>query len=101
MNVPEVAKHHDGLANHVCKGCCFIERLEELSEPTRNWPSATAAVIPEVLARLERDGLPLLASFRPIYDLKLAFNSRGCQDLLRGGDARVATREQLRPPRPA
>lgn len=62
VNVPEVAKHHDELANYVCKGCCFIERLEELSEPTKNWSSATADVIPEVLARVERDGLPLLTS---------------------------------------
>lgn len=62
VNVPEVAKHHDGLANYICKGCCLMERLEELSEPTMNGFSATADVIPDVLARLERDGLPLLIS---------------------------------------
>jgi DNA gyrase subunit B len=64
--VPEVARQHgDEAKDFVREGCCVSQRLETLAEPPTNfWPSdATVDVIPDVVARLERDAFPLLSSW--------------------------------------
>lgn len=67
--VPEVARMHGGgEAKGVVQEyqCCVRERLGSLAEKRDVWwlVDAPATVIPDVLARLERDGLPFLERFR-------------------------------------
>ena len=61
--VPEVSKYHEEMKANQDGGCCFSMSLETIDNPpSTTWPSdGVVDVIPDVLARLERDGLPLLA----------------------------------------
>jgi hypothetical protein len=67
--VPEVARHHGGgeakkfVQEHQC---CVRRRLGDLGPEGKDlwWRNdAAAEVVPDLLARLERDGLPFLARF--------------------------------------